>query len=111
MSAYFRILALFWGMILVTAGCNSGAQNQQIIFDIDAQTWLADAPGQIESTDHYGVLIVDVLEKHKTVEDLEIKPKEPISFELIKNHTYYILLIAYDETNEVLSFAEKEIKI
>lgn len=111
MRSYFHILAVLLGMILITLGCNGSADGQVVDFKIDVPSWLNASAEQLATTDHYGVLVVDVLEKQKSHENMNIQPKDAISFPLIKHHTYYILLISYDESNEVLSFAEKELKI
>lgn len=106
------IAGVILGAFLIL-GCNSelSPKPSSIQFQVNTTSWLENKQKSSKPIDHYGVVVIDVSEMKKSYENLAIAPKSPISFPLTKEHTYYILLMAYDNAHRVLTYSEKEIKI
>ena|SRR3989338_5098633 len=108
-----RTASMILVICFLMGGCNSESppSSSTIQFQVNTTSWLENSQKSSKPIDHYGVIVIDVSEMKKNYENLAITPKSPISFPLTKEHTYYILLMAYDNSHRVLTYSEKEIKI
>jgi hypothetical protein len=97
-------------MILIGCGTRWG-EAQRINFQINLDTWTKSTSISSEAVSHYGLMVIDGLEKRKVYENPDLKPGGDVNVELEKKRTYYILLIAYDKNNQVLNTVEKEISV
>ena len=98
--------------LLVLSGCGAKPFALNTVdFSIEADKWIQSRSANIAPISHYGVLVIDVLEKRKVYDKAMISPGRKIDLQLEPAHPYYILLVAYDKENKVLNYIEKEFSI